>query len=72
MLQNNGKIDFGGFASISKCGYIYEPERCELVLPLLVSQHISILARVQEVKTPCECDSERETERVRKRQNERM
>ena len=56
MLQNNGKIDFWGFASISKCGYIYEPERCELVLPLLVSQHISILARVQEVKMPCECD----------------
>lgn len=45
MLQNYGKIDFGGFASISRCSYIYETERCELVLPLFISQHISILAR---------------------------
>ena len=71
MLQNYGKIDFGGFASISRCSYIYETERCELVLPLFISQHISILARVQEVKIR-ECDTERETETERERQNERM
>ena len=69
MLQNNGKIDFGGFASISRCSYIYETERCELVLPLLISQHISILARVQEVKL-CECDTERQRQRERIRECE--
>jgi len=66
MLQNYGKIDFGGFASISRCSYIYETERCELVLPLFISQHISILARVQEVKIR-ECDTETETETERER-----
>ena len=71
MLQNYGTIDFGGFASISRCSYIYETEGCELVLPLLTSQHISILARVQEVKI-CECDTERDRDRERKRQNERL